>query len=294
MLTKYVNPFTDFGFKKLFGEAGSKDLLADFLNQLLPKERQIVTLEFKNSEQLGGTNVDRKAIYDIYCQDQHGSRFIVELQKARQHYFKERTIFYSTFPIREQAEMGEWDYHLTAVYCIGILDFVFESESDNPDYLHLVQLKTQRHKVFYDKLAYCYIEMPKFKKTAAELETHLDKWLYFIKNLEDFQSIPRVLQEDLFRRGFMRAEIANYNRKERSEYERSLKVYRDLKNVLDTAFDEGEEKGEVQGRQKEKVERIKKSLALGKLSVAEIAEIFEVSEDFVRQHQQKPKRRTRS
>ena len=100
MKAKYINPFTDFGFKKIFGEEASKPLLLDFLNALLPLEHHVVDLTFKNSEQLGQTEADRKAIYDIYCDTDKGEKFIVELQKAKQNYFKERTIYYSTFPIK--------------------------------------------------------------------------------------------------------------------------------------------------------------------------------------------------
>jgi len=104
MKAKYINPFTDFGFKKIFGEEASKPLLIDFLNALLPQPDKIVDLNFKNNGQLDQTDLDRKAIYDIYCENEKGEKFIVELQKAKQNYFKERTIYYSTFPIREQAE----------------------------------------------------------------------------------------------------------------------------------------------------------------------------------------------
>jgi predicted transposase/invertase (TIGR01784 family) len=93
MEIRYVNPFTDFGFKKLFGEYASKPALIDFLNSLLPPQAQIKDLSFKNSEQAGPGINDRKAIFDIYCQGEKGEKFIVELQKAKQDYFKERTIF---------------------------------------------------------------------------------------------------------------------------------------------------------------------------------------------------------
>ncbi|MFK7003690.1 PD-(D/E)XK nuclease family transposase, partial [Flavobacterium covae] len=89
MKAKYINPFTDFGFKKIFGEEASKNLLIDFLNALLPEYDQIKELSFKNTEQLGQSDLDRKAIYDIYCENEKGEKFIVELQKAKQNYFKE-------------------------------------------------------------------------------------------------------------------------------------------------------------------------------------------------------------
>jgi predicted transposase/invertase (TIGR01784 family) len=246
MKAKYLNPFTDFGFKKIFGEEASKPLLIDFLNALLPSNDKIIDLTFKNNEQLGQTDLDRKAIYDIYCENEKGEKFIVELQKAKQNYFKERTIYYSTFPIREQAEKGDWNYNLKAVYCIGILDFTFddyETELEKSEVVHTVRLKNQNGKVFYDKLTFIYLEMPNFNKLENELETRLDKWLYFIRNLEDFQTIPSIIADEVFKQAFEKAEIAKFGQAELDSYEYSLKVFRDNKATynyaIDSAFDQG-------------------------------------------------------
>lgn len=249
MRAKYINPFTDFGFKKIFDEEASKPLLIDFLNALLPQQNKIVDLSFKNTEQLGQTDLDRKAIYDIYCENKNGERFIVELQKAKQNYFKERTIYYSTFPIREQAEKGEWTYNLKAVYCVGILDFTFDdydNESEKHEVVHTIKLKNQHGKTFYEKLTYIYLEMPNFNKQESELETRLDKWLYFIKHLEDFQSIPTIFKDEVFTQAFEKAELAKLGQADLDSYENSLKVYRDLKGVIDTAFDEGKIEGKIE------------------------------------------------
>ena len=242
MKTKYINPYTDFGFKKIFGEEASKPLLIDFLNALLPEKDKIVDLTLKNTEQLGLTDLDRKAIYDIYCENDKNEKFIVELQKAKQNYFKERTIYYSTFPIREQAERGEWNYNLKSVYCIGVLDFIFddyETKSEREEVVHTIKLKNQNGKIFYNKLTYIYLEMPNFTKKENELITRLDKWLYFIKNLEDFQSIPSIFRDEVFEQAFEKAELSNLGQAELDKYENSLKIYRDLKGVIDTAFDDG-------------------------------------------------------
>ncbi|TAG55901.1 MAG: Rpn family recombination-promoting nuclease/putative transposase [Cytophagales bacterium] len=249
MKAKYLNPFTDFGFKKIFGEEASKPLLIDFLNALLPKNDKIIDLTFKNNEQLGQTDLDRKAIYDIYCENDKGEKFIVELQKAKQNYFKERTVYYSTFPIREQAEKGEWNYNLKAVYCIGILDFTFddyEKELKKNEVVHTIKLKNQNGKTFYEKLTYIYLEMPNFNQFENELTTRLDKWLYFIKHLEDFQTIPTIFSDEVFKQAFAKAEIAKFGQSELAIYENSLKTYRDLKGVIDTAFDEGKQEGKLE------------------------------------------------
>jgi len=145
--------------KKIFGEEASKPLLIDFLNALLPQANKIIDLIFKNTEHLGQTEADRKAIFDIYCENENGEKFIVELQKAKQNFFKERTVYYSTFPIREQAEKGEWDYNLKAVYCVGILDFTFddyEYEPEKSEVVHIIKLKNQYGKTFYNKNTQVY------------------------------------------------------------------------------------------------------------------------------------------
>ena len=278
MKAKYLNPFTDFGFKKIFGEEASKPLLIDFLNSLLPQSDKIVDLTFKNNEQLGQTDIDRKAIYDIYCENEKGEKFIVELQKAKQNYFKERTIYYSTFPIREQAEKGEWNYNLKAVYCIGILDFTFddyEIEPEKSEVVHTIKLKNQNGKTFYEKLTYIYLEMPNFKLAESQLKTRLDKWLYFIKYLEDFQTIPKIFFDEVFSQAFEKAELAKFGQSELANYENSLKIYRDLKGVIDTAYNEGKLEGKLEmarfmKSENESIEKIVKYTGLTKEDIVKL------------------------
>ena len=257
MKAKYINPYTDFGFKKLFGEEANKDLLIDFLNQLLPDIHKIVNLTFKSPEQMGDIKSDRKAIFDIHCENEKRDRFIVEMQKAKLKFFKDRAVFYTTFPIKEQAEKGDWDFKLNPVYCVAILDFTFDDEREQIDYMSHVQLKDQYCQTFFNKLKYIFIEMPRFTKQEYELENHFDKWLYFLKHLEDFENIPGILKEDLFLKAFEVAEIANFDKRQMAEYEESLKHYRDLKGVIDTSFEEGEKLGIEKGR-KEMARKLKK------------------------------------
>ncbi len=288
MKAKYLNPFTDFGFKKIFGEEASKPLLLDFLNALLPLQNKIADLSFKNTEQLGQTDLDRKAIYDIYCKNDKGEKFIVELQKAKQNYFIERTIYYSTFPIREQAEKGQWNYNLNAVYCIGILDFTFddyETEPEKSEVVHTIKLKNQHGKVFYDKLTYIYLEMPNFIKPENELTTRLDKWLYFIKNLEDFQNIPVIFKDEVFTQAFEKAELANFKQNELDQYEYSLKVFRDNKATYDyaveTAFEGGTNKGMIEGITKGMIEGISQGISQGILKVAKALKASGIPTDLI-------------
>ncbi len=177
---KYVNPFTDFGFKRLFGEEAHKGLLQDFLNELKTEEE------------------------------------------------------------------------------------IFED-----DYLHEVELKDQRNRPFYRKLKYLFIEMPRFEKTEAELTTRFEKWIYFLKNLEDFNEIPAILNEPIFQEAFEVARVANFDKKELDDYQESYKNYNDLNNVIDSAVD------------KRVKETIIRTLKGGKLLIEEIAEYNDVSVEVV-------------
>jgi predicted transposase/invertase (TIGR01784 family) len=256
---KYINPFTDFGFKKLFGSEPNKDILISFLNEILPEKHRITDLTYAKNEQTGLREDSRNAIFDLFCTSQSGEQFIVEMQKAKQNYFRDRSVFYTSFPIQEQAQKGEWNYKLEAVYLIGILDFTFSEDAAEKQVRHEIQLKDQQCRVFYDKLTYIYLEMPHFNKREEDLETNFDKWMYVLRQLPNLQERPRALQERVFARLFEAAEIAHFNREDRLGYEASLKTYRDLKNVVDTSFDEGRAEGKAEGLE----EGLEKGEAIG-------------------------------
>ena len=245
---KYINPLTDFGFKKLFGTEPNKELLIDFLNQLLP-DRKIRDLTYSSNEKQGLTEIDRKAIFDLYCIGVDGERFIVEMQKAKQNYFKDRSIYYASFSVQEQGTKNKWDYKLGPVYSIGILDFIFSEHKDQEDLYHLVELKDQHCEIFYDKLKFIYVELPKFKKQEHELKSQFDKWLYVLTHLSQLEDRPKKLRDRVFKKLFEVAEIAKFTPTERAAYEESLKYYRDIKNVVDTSREEGLEEGLQQGRE---------------------------------------------
>lgn len=267
---RYINPFTDFGFKRLFGEEPNKDLLLDFLNELLKDEQgRITDLLYLPNEKLPLSVGDRRAIFDIYCTNEKGEQFIVEMQKAEQKFFKDRTIYYSTFPIQEQARSKDrfWNFELKAIYTIGILDFSFD-ESDPDKYRHDVKLTEQETKdVFYNKLTYIYLEMPKFLKTEKELETRFDKWMFVLKNLPKLDRIPVGLKEKIFLKLFKNAEIAKLQPDEYKQYEASVNAYRDIFNIKNTYWEkgklEGMMEGKMEGKMEEKIEVVKKLIKSG-------------------------------
>jgi predicted transposase/invertase (TIGR01784 family) len=260
---RYISLLTDFGFKRIFGTEPNKLLLIDFLNTLLPAQHRIQDVDFKKNEHLGSTQLDRKAIFDIYCQAESGERFVVEIQKAKQNFFKDRSVYYATFPIQEQAIKGDWDFELSAVYTIGILDFIFDDHKNDPNLLHTVELKNQRGDVFYDKLKFIYIELPKFKKSLNQLNTHFDKWLFLFRHLADLTDRPAPLQDDIFNELFEIAEISQFSTTEQANYQNSLKYYRDMNNVVNTARQEGRKEGREEGKEEGKQEGKQEGLQEG-------------------------------
>lgn len=247
IIDRYVNFYTDFAFKKLFGTEMNKDLLISFLNALLQGREVVLDINYLNTEHLGTQEYDRRAVFDVYCKNDKGEVFLVEMQKGEQQFFKDRSIYYSTFAIREQAPRGEWNYELKGVYTIGILNFCFDKEREGNYYHEVKLMDTATKEVFYDKLVFIYLEMPKFTKQENELESLFDKWLYVIRNLAALMERPRVLQEKVFTHLFEAAEIAKFSRVERYEYEESLKAYRDWFSVMATAELRGEERGKEKG-----------------------------------------------
>ena len=205
-------------------------------------------------EQLGHNAAERKAVFDVYCENEKGEKFLIEMQKAEQEYFKDRSIFYSTFPVQEQAPQGRWNFKLNKVYTIGILNFCIDE--GNADYMRreVKLMDTHTKEVFYDKLTYIYLEMPKFRKTEQELVTDFDKWLYAIKNLATLMERPAALQDAIFQRFFEQAEIAKFNSNDLRSYRESQKDFWDMCAVTETAEKKGRAEGLAEGVEKGRAE----------------------------------------
>ena len=276
--SRYINPYTNYGFKLLFGTEPNKDITLELVNALLQGKEVIKSLTLLPTEQLGDTKDDRRSVFDIYCENENGEKIIIEMQKADQQWFKNRSVYYSSFPIRQQGEKGQWRFGLKAVYTIGILDFVFDEDKDDEEYYHHVVklMDVNKKEVFYDKLTYIYLEMPKFQKTEDELETMADKWLYALKNLPRLLERPKALQERIFKKFFDVAEIGNLSKEEYAKYFESEKVYYDNDGAIRTAgakgIAKGREEGRAEGEQKKAFDIARNLLQMG-MSSAQVSEV---------------------
>ena len=274
---RYISLLTDFGFKRIFGTDPNKELLINFLNSLFDGEEVIKDVKYLHSENVGDVYTERKAIFDVYCENEKGEKFIVEMQNAYRTYFKDRSLFYSTFPIREQAPKGsDWNFCLKKVYVVALLNYKMSDEAfDSSDTIHTIALMdTKTNKVFNTKLMFKYVEVGRFDKTDEELTSLSDKWMYVLKNLSRLDNRPAALREKIFSKLFAAASVARFTPTELREYEDSLKAYRDIKNSLDTAKEEGRE----EGREQRNIEIAKKMLAAG-MDIDIIINMTDLSKD---------------
>ncbi len=273
-MTRYIDPKTDFGFKRLFGQEDSKDILKEFLFDLFNLAYPIQELTYIHPEHLPASPEDRSGIYDVYCVDAVGQRFIVEMQRGWQIYIKDRVLYYVTFPITHQAQKGaEWRFELLPIYCIAILDFALDEDRQ---YLRRVQLvDTASKAVFYDKLTFVYIELPKFQQSITQLSTDADRWIYLLKHMPELQDIPQELAQESFTQAFAIAREAALSPEERLQYQISLKVARDRFATLEGAHFKGLEEGRAEGLQQGRLDIARSMLERG-FDVAVIAQVTEL------------------
>ena len=260
-MAKFINPFTDIGFKRIFGQEVSKPVLIAFLNCLLEGEHHIIDLKFLDKEQPGESVDDKSLIYDVYCEVEDGGRIIVEMQNRSQPFFKERSIYYLSRAVSRQGEPGkEWHYSdLKAVYLIALLNFKQSSISN--ELRTDVGLMDMKHKTpFSDKLRMVFLQLPYFTKEADDCETLFDRIIYVLKHMDVLKRMPWMAQEAVFQKLASIADVASLSKKERLAYDENLRKYRDTVAVMEGQWLEGHAKGVaegVEGTKRENARRMK-------------------------------------
>ncbi len=278
---RYIDPLNDIAFKKIFGSDPNKDLLIDFLNQVLRGRRKIVDLVYNKNEHHGiGKNVGSVS-FDLLCTGDKGEQFLVEVQRERHANFKERSLFYISRLISGQAPIGEvkeWNYALKEVYFIAILG-KFTIEDSKQKFLYDICLSERESgEIFYDKLGYTYIQLLNFVKREDELESDLDRWLYVLKHMSEMGKMPTYLRKPIFKKMFNIAEYSNLTEEERMNYDASLKRDWDSYSALETA----KQDGKIEGKIEEKLE-IARNLKSMKLDVESIIKATGLSKEEIDQ-----------
>lgn len=238
----FINPLTDFGFKYLFGEEANKKFIISFLNSLMGNGKRIEDVEFVDKEKVNQNKEGRALIYDIHCKTADGGKIIVEMQNRTQSYFDDRALFYLSGDIYLQGRKGkDWDYRLTPVYGIFIMNFDWKDNFTQEIREDVALVNLRSLKLFSDKLKLTFLKIPLMNKTPDECKSALDKWLYLMKHMEDMKAMPTpFLKDPVFKDLNDVAQIAALPAEKRKSYERSLKAYRDWYAIVKTERAEGE------------------------------------------------------
>ena len=270
---QFINPFTDMGFKKIFGQEITKDLLIDFLNDLLIGEREITDIQFLDKEQLGVTEEDRSLIYDVYCETVTGEKIIVEMQNKSQPFFKDRALYYLSNAIARQGEKGTtWKYEVKAVYGVFFMNFHLEQgvEAMRRD---IILANKETHKLFSDKMRFIFLELPSFKKEEEECDNDFERWIYVLKNMETLNRLPFKAQKSVFKKLEQIVDIASMSKADRIKYDESIKKYRDTLAVMSGQWLEGKAEG---------IQEVAKNMKAMKMSDKQIAAATGLSEETIK------------
>ena len=274
---QFINPFTDMGFKKIFGQEITKDLLIDFLNDLLIGEREITDIQFLDKEQLGVTEEDRSLIYDVYCETVTGEKIIVEMQNKSQPFFKDRALYYLSNAIARQGEKGTtWKYEVKAVYGVFFMNFHLEQgvEAMRRD---IILANKETHKLFSDKMRFIFLELPSFKKEEEECDNDFERWIYVLKNMETLNRLPFKAQKSVFNCLEHVVDIASMSKADRIKYDESIKKYRDTLAVMSGQWLEGKAEGLQEG-----IAKVAKNMKAMKMSDKQIAAATGLSEETIK------------
>ena len=246
---KYADLLDDDVFKLVFGRESTKDVMIEFLNQVIP-DRKIVDLEFIDKEMHPVERDAKGVVYDMFCKTDSGARIIVEVQRRKQPFYPERAIYYSTFQIQRQVEAGADTYDFLPVYVINILNFKMDDNKDQADVKSVYRLyeeTTQR--LLTDRVTFIFIELPKFKKSIDELDGNVLEGMYFcFKNMAVLEECPKVLTHQIFRKIFEVSELYNMDQDTRDKVIHKMTTERDLRNQMAYARQEAIEEGRAEGR----------------------------------------------
>ena len=246
---RFINPFTDWGFKRIFGQEINKDLLIQFLNDLLVGERHITDLRFMDKEQLPEAKDQRGAVYDIFCETDTKEQIIVEMQHRRQPFFMDRSIFYASRAVVGQGKKGKhWNYQLAAVYTICFMNFQPSDLLSSKFRTDVGLMDMQALKPVSDKFRLIYLALPLFpRETEAECENDFERWIYVLKNMETLERMPFQAQNALFEKLASITDVSALSEKDQERYEESLRIYRDNYAADEYSFNRGKAEGLAEG-----------------------------------------------
>lgn len=246
---KYADLLDDDVFKLVFGRESTKDVMIEFLNQVIP-DRKIVDLEFIDKEMHPAERDAKGVVYDMFCKTDSGARIIVEVQRRKQPFYPERAVYYSTFQIQRQMEAGADAYDFLPVYVVNILDFKMDKHDVGTDIKTVYRLYEERsRRLLTDRVTFIFIELPRFMKTIDELDGNVLEGMYFcFKNMSVLDERPKVLTHQIFSKIFEVSELYNMDQDTRDKVIHKMTTERDLRNQMAYARQEAIEEGLTEAR----------------------------------------------
>jgi predicted transposase/invertase (TIGR01784 family) len=267
---RFVDVKNDVAFRKVFGNEKKKVILISFLNAVLGLEGQnrVRDVTLVNPFQLPRIAGEKSSIIDVKAVDEKGATFIVEMQVAEPAGFEKRVLYYSSKDYAGQIHIGEEYPKLRPVYFIGVLDFNFFS---GKNYLssHLIVNEETGECVFQD-MKFRFIELRKFTKNASELKNIIEKWTFFIKNVDELDVMPDDIDDEGLKEAYEAAAQHNWTKEEYDAY-----IYAGIR--------EQDERGRVEKAQQRKRDEIILSMNAKGIPVSMIAEIVRLDEATVEQ-----------
>jgi len=269
---QFLNPCIDVAFKKIFGSEEHKRVTISFLNSILELtgQRAIKNVQFLNTEQHELRDKKKENYLDILCTDQVDNTYIIEVQVERVKTFDKRITYYATKTYALQLGAAQSYYKLKPVIAIAVLGFtLFPKKKAYKSIHNLLDIKTHEHDL--EELTFAFIELPKFEKTENELVTNEDKWLYFLKNIDEQNHVPAPLNKGEFEEACHAIERMTWTEAEINAYDYSIIKTTDVQGGLELAFEDGEKKGETKGKREKAIEIATKMLGAG-IDIATIAQ----------------------
>ncbi len=249
---QFISPRTDFAFKRIFGSENSKKTCISFLNAILDfegTEKEIIDLEILNPWNAPKIKGLKDTYLDVKVKTTQEKYIIIEMQVLNVDCFKQRVLYNAAKAYANQIGSGS-DYNtLIPVIALTIVDFDLIKETEN--YISSFHLKEKVENFEYSQdFELVFLELPKFKKTLAQLKTHKDKWIYFLKEVDDLSTIPETYKEDnTFDDAFYVAEKVHISKEDFELLEGQSMFIADQKNALTKAKKDGVEEGMEKGRE---------------------------------------------
>jgi predicted transposase/invertase (TIGR01784 family) len=269
---RYAPLFTDWAFKRVLGNEGGQPLLMallnDFLARVLPYK--ITSIKYLPTELLGEAQKSKKVIFDIFCEDEKGNKYLVEMQNAKLKNAGDRLRFYVARINSESLKSGSKSYKLPGSFFIGFLNY-----SRNKSKFYFTEecwFNLQTKEIINEKDFRVFVELPKFNKQGSECRTFRDKIIFLFKSLHTIEERPQSFKDRLFDRIFDMLEISKLKREDFNMYRKSMRNIDERQLAIDCAAEESEARGIAKGRVEGFMKAAKRMLADG-LSPARVARI---------------------